>query len=64
MPAIEHSTPPVHDRDTIEPEVARRYAQYLELAGLARLASDASVWEEGTTSSVASIVVGHSNPYT
>lgn len=63
MPVIEHCTPPVHDRDTLEPEVARQYAQYLELAGLARLVSDASVWEEGTSSSVASIVVGHSNPY-
>lgn len=63
MPVSENITPPADDRGTLEPEVARQYAQYLELAGLARLVSDASVWEDGTSSSVASIVVGHSHPY-
>ena len=46
----------------LDPEVARQYAQYLQLVGLARLVSESSVWEDGTSSSVASFVVGYPQP--
>lgn len=46
----------------ITPEVARLYAQYLELAGIAKLTSEANCWEEGTSSSAASFVVGYASP--
>ena len=45
----------------ITPEVARLYAQYLELAGIAKLTSEASCWEDGTSSSAASFVVGYAS---
>jgi hypothetical protein len=38
-------------------EIAQQYAQYVELAGLARLVSDESCWDEGTSSLVGSFVV-------
>jgi hypothetical protein len=47
---------------TITTEVAQQYAQYLELAGIAKLTSEANCWEDGTSSSVASFVVGYTSP--
>ncbi len=47
---------------TITSEVAQQYAQYLELAGIAKLTSEANCWEDGTSSSVASFVVGYTSP--
>jgi hypothetical protein len=45
----------------ITPEVARQYALYLELAGIAKLTSEANCWEDGTSSSAASFVVGYAS---
>lgn len=47
---------------TITTEVAQQYARYLELAGIAKLTSEANCWEDGTSSSVASFVVGYTSP--
>jgi len=46
----------------ITPDVALQYAQYLELAGIAKLTSEANCWEDGTSSSAASFVVGYASP--
>jgi hypothetical protein len=50
------------DAIAITTEVAQQYAQYLELAGIAKLTSEANCWEDGTSSSVASFVVGYASP--
>jgi hypothetical protein len=47
---------------TITAEIAQQYAQYLELAGIAKLTSEANCWEDGTSASVASFVVGYTSP--
>jgi hypothetical protein len=50
--------------DGLGSDVARQYAQYVELAGIARLVSDEACWDEGTSSTVSSFVVGYATPST
>lgn len=45
--------------EALSPEIARQYAQYVELAGIAKLVSDDRCWEEGISSSVSSFIVGY-----
>jgi hypothetical protein len=45
-------------------DVAGQYAQYVELAGIAKLVSDDRCWDEGISSSVSSFIVGYNSPST